>query len=84
MQFAAIVNASATVAAISARLRKVEVLAEALRSAAPSEVALVVAYLIGELPQGKLGLGYATLRDAKTTGSADTATLSLIGRETRG
>jgi len=77
VQFATIVTASVAVAANPARTRKVEILAEALRDAAPAEAGIVASYLMGELPQGKLGLGYATLRDAKAAEAAATAVLSV-------
>ena len=49
--------------ATSARLGKVERLAEALRRLAPEEVAAGVAFLSGELRQRQIGIGYASLRD---------------------
>jgi DNA ligase 1 len=54
---------SAAVAATSGRSAKVALLAERLRAAAPDEVPVVVAYLSGELPQRRTGVGYAALRD---------------------
>lgn len=77
MQFAAIVRASAEVAASPARTRKIEILAEAVRAATPAEGSIVVSYLMGELPQGKLGLGYATLREAKASEAAVTPGLGV-------
>jgi DNA ligase-1 len=43
------------------RLSKRDLLAATLREAEANEVPLVVGYLSGSLPQGRLGLGYATL-----------------------
>jgi DNA ligase-1 len=76
--FAALVATSAAVAAVPARLRKVELLANNLRAAAPNELPLVVAYLMGELPQGKLGLGYATLREAESSAAATAPALAVL------
>jgi len=61
---ARLVETSGRIAATSARLGKVRALAEGLRALAPDEIATAVAYLSGELPQGRIGLGWAQLRDA--------------------
>src|SRR5579859_7872676 len=60
--FAEIAQVSATVAATSARLAKIDALAGALREAGPVEVPIAVAYLSGELPQRQIGVGWASLR----------------------
>ncbi|MDT4938106.1 MAG: ligase 1 [Pseudonocardiales bacterium] len=54
--------ASADVGATSARLAKIERLAALLREADPAEVAIVVSWLAGELPQRQIGVGWAALR----------------------
>ena len=76
MLLALIATTSADVAATSSRLAKVERIAECLRAAAPEEVAVAVAYLSGELPQGTVGVGWAALRDQPD--AADRATLELL------
>ncbi|HJY96550.1 MAG TPA: ATP-dependent DNA ligase, partial [Streptosporangiaceae bacterium] len=58
-----IAEVSQAVAATSARLAKIEMLAAALREAGPLEVPIAVAYLSGELPQRQIGVGWAALRD---------------------
>jgi DNA ligase-1 len=58
-----IARTSAAVAGTPARLAKVELLAACLRHLAPEEVPVAVAYLSGELPQGRIGVGWAALRD---------------------
>jgi DNA ligase-1 len=55
--------ASRVVAATSKRTEKVAAVADALRRADPDEVAVVVAYLAGELRQRRTGVGWAALRD---------------------
>jgi len=70
---------SAAVAEIPARSGKVAALAGCLARAAPEEVALAVAYLSGELPQRKTGVGYASLRDLPEP--AGTPTLTLLGTD---
>ena len=57
-----IAEVSQAVAATSARLAKIEMLAAALREAGPLEVPIAVAYLSGELPQRQIGVGWAVLR----------------------
>jgi DNA ligase-1 len=54
---------SAAVAATRSRTAKTGLLAARLRQADPDEVPVVVAYLAGELPQRRTGVGYAALRD---------------------
>jgi DNA ligase-1 len=45
------------------RLQKIERLAACLRALGPQQVPIAVAYLSGELPQGSIGVGWATLKD---------------------
>jgi DNA ligase-1 len=59
---AEVVRASAAVAATSSRLAKIKVIAECLRSLEPGEVEIALPYLSGDIRQGRLALGYATLR----------------------
>ncbi len=77
MLFDDLVQTSAAVAGDSARLAKVHHLAEALRRARTDEVALAVAYLSGVLPQGRIGIGMAALRDARPASFASDPTLTL-------
>jgi len=60
-----------------ARLVKIRELAALLRSVQRDETELAAHYLSGELPQGRIGIGYATLRDGAAQPPAATATLSL-------
>lgn len=62
--FSTIVDTSAKVAATSARLAKVRELAACLRAFSPDEIVIGVAYLSGETPQGKFGIGYSVLQAA--------------------
>ena len=64
-RLADLVATSQQVAGTSGRLAKVAALAALLRRLAPDEIEIAVAYLSGETRQGKLGLGYAALRDAR-------------------
>ncbi len=64
MQLAALVGASEDVRATSARNRKIARLAEVLEGAGARDLQLAVAYLAGTLPQGRIGLGWASVGDA--------------------
>jgi ATP-dependent DNA ligase I len=63
MQFDEIVRASVDVAATSSKRAKVERLAACLGRQQPEEVRIAVAYLAGVLPDGSIGVGWASLRD---------------------
>ena len=78
MLLAEIAEVSATVAATSARLAKIDALAGALRAAGPVEVPIAVAYLSGELPQRQVGVGWAALRDGFPAAASPTLTLSEV------
>src|SRR5262245_13374777 len=66
-----VVAASREVAATSARSRKVALLADLLRRLEPGEVPLAVAFLAGVPRQGRVGIGYATIRGLDVTPAAD-------------
>ena len=70
MLLARIAETSADVAATSSRLAKVKRIAECLAEANPDEVAVAVAYLSGELPQGTVGVGWAALRELPSPATA--------------
>jgi DNA ligase-1 len=78
VQLAQLVSTSAAVARTSARLGKTALLAEAVRALAPGERGAGVAWLAGDLPQGRIGVGWATLRDALAgTAAAREASLAI-------
>ncbi len=52
---------SQEVAATSARSRKIALLAELFREAEPDDVPVVIPYLAGRLPQGRIGVGWKVL-----------------------
>jgi DNA ligase-1 len=70
MLLADIARASTGVAGTSSRLAKVARIAECLAQARPEEVRLAVAYLAGTLPQGTIGVGWASLRELPPPASA--------------
>ncbi|MDV9189399.1 ATP-dependent DNA ligase [Streptomyces sp. SR27] len=63
MLLARLAEVSREVAATSARSRKIALLAELFAEAAPEESPLVIAYLSGRLPQGRIGIGWSVLKD---------------------
>jgi DNA ligase-1 len=75
---AEVAAASAAVAATSARTRKVELIAACLRAAADDEVPVVVAYLSGELPQRRTGVGYRSLADLPPAAAPATLTVGEV------
>ena len=77
MQLADVVATSRDVAATPSRNAKIARLAALLRGAAPDQAAIAVSWLVGDLPQGRIGLGHAALRDAGDVTPADDATLSV-------
>ncbi|WP_019070907.1 ATP-dependent DNA ligase [Streptomyces hokutonensis] len=54
-------HVSQEVAATSARSRKIALLAELFRDAEADDVPIVIPYLAGRLPQGRLGVGWKVL-----------------------
>jgi DNA ligase-1 len=62
-----LVETSARVRNASGRLAKIGHLADLLRRAGPDEIGIAVSYLSGEVRQGRIGVGYAALRDSAGT-----------------
>src|SRR6266568_2191217 len=77
MLLAELLAASERVAATRSRLAKIDALAECLRRLDTSEIALGVAYLSGDTRQGRIGVGYATLKGARAAAPASAARLTL-------
>ena len=72
MLLSEIAQASVDVAATTSRLAKLARIARALGRATPEEVAIAVAYLSGELPQGTVGVGWAALQNLPEPAEAPT------------
>jgi DNA ligase-1 len=78
MQLADLVQTSQQVAQTRSRLDKISQLADFVRRLiGSSELSVGVAYLGGDLPQGRIGVGYALLGRLRAAGAAAVATLSL-------
>ncbi len=58
-----VAETSSEVAATPARLGKIGLLARLVGELSPAEAPIAVAYLAGDLPQGRIGVGWAALRD---------------------
>ena len=71
-----IVTTSASIGQTRSRRAKIELIAACLRRLRPDEVPVAVAYLSGRLPQGTIGVGWASLRDRPPP--ANEATLELL------
>jgi DNA ligase-1 len=61
---AELVSTSARVSGTPSRLGKVREIAALLGRLSHAEIGIGVSYLAGELPQGRIGIGYATLQSA--------------------
>lgn len=70
MQFARVVETSRQMAATSKRLAKIDLLATLLSQLHSDEIEIVVAYLSGATPQGKIGVGYSVLHEVSATPAA--------------
>ncbi|MEU0523387.1 ATP-dependent DNA ligase [Streptomyces niveus] len=75
MLLATLAHVSREVAATSARSRKIALLVELFGAAEPADVPVVIPWLAGRLPQGRIGVGRHALKDPAPP--ADTATLTV-------
>ena len=73
-----LVRTSLRVGANPARSTKIRELAAFLRTLAADEVEIAVHYLSGELPQGRIGIGYSTLQTAAARPPATEGTVSIV------
>ena len=78
MLFSELAEASRAVSETRARSTKIELLAACLSRLTPDEVEIAVAFLSGELRQGKIGVGYAAIRGGGLPAPAGGASLSLL------
>ena len=75
--FVELANCSAQVAATSKRNDKIALIADVLRRLAPDEVEPAVAFLVGDTPLGRVGVGWATISDVRPDPAGD-ATLGVL------
>lgn len=81
MLLARLAHVSLEVAATSARTRKTALLAGLFREAGPEDVPVVIPYLAGRLPQGRLGIGWSALRDPVTPAATPSLTVTETDAE---
>jgi ATP-dependent DNA ligase I len=72
-----LVTTSKAVAEASGRLDKIDRLAALLRRVSSDEVAVAIAFLSGDVRQGRIGIGPALIREARPPRSAEVAQLQL-------
>ncbi|MFD5270237.1 ATP-dependent DNA ligase [Streptomyces sp. NPDC058335] len=71
-------DVSREVAATSARSRKIALLAALFRDAQADDVPIVIPYLAGRLPQGRLGIGWKALSRPVAPAAAPTLTVREV------
>ncbi|WP_435596981.1 ATP-dependent DNA ligase [Streptomyces anulatus] len=81
MLLAELAQVSLAVAATSARSRKTALLADLFRNAGPEDVPVVIPYLAGRLPQGRIGVGRRSLGDPVEPASGPTLTVTGVDAE---
>lgn len=73
-----VVAVSARVAKTSSRTAKIRELADCIRQLSVDEIEIGVLYLAGETRQGKIGIGFSVLREARDVQSASEPLLQLL------
>ncbi|KAB2594007.1 ATP-dependent DNA ligase [Streptomyces arboris] len=81
MLLAELAQVSLEVAATAARSRKVALLATLFRDAGPEDVPVVIPYLAGRLPQGRIGVGWRSLGDPVEPAAEPTLTVTGVDAE---
>jgi DNA ligase-1 len=77
MLLAHVVETSRQVAETPKRLEKIRLLATLLKQLTPEETEIAVAFLSGSVRQGRIGVGYAALRDVAGP-PADAASIEIL------
>jgi DNA ligase-1 len=70
MLLASLVETSRRVTDTAKRLEKIDLLSRLIRQLSPQEIEIVVRFLSGQTRQGRIGIGYAVLRDARNSPAA--------------
>ncbi|QCX81650.1 Putative DNA ligase-like protein [Streptomyces sp. YIM 121038] len=78
MLFARVAEVSKEVAATAARSRKVALLSDLFQAAGPADGPLVIPYLAGRLPQGRIGVGWNALKDPVAPAAEPTLTVADV------
>ncbi len=77
MQLHALTDVSSAVASVRGRLEKISRLAALLKQLLPEEIPIAVSYLSGALPQGRIGIGWSVVADARAVAPASQPSLEL-------
>lgn len=77
MKLGDLVDTSRRVADTSARLGKIGALADLLRRLPPDEITIAIAFLSGSTRQGRIGVGWSVIREARPDTAADAGSLEL-------
>ncbi len=75
-----VAQASSEIAKVGARSAKTKLLAATLRTAEGDDVPIVVAWLSGDLPQRRIGVGWAALSAIPPPASAPSLTVAEVNR----
>ncbi|MEW1720384.1 ATP-dependent DNA ligase [Streptomyces sp. NPDC093109] len=78
MLLAPLAHVSREVAGASARSRKISLLAGLFRTTGPDDVPVVIPYLAGRLPQGRIGVGWNALKDPPPPAGRATLTVHRV------
>ena len=73
-----LVDTSQRVGAQASRRAKIAAIADLLRKLAPMEIEIAVSWLAGITRQGRSGVGYALIRDARPAANVESPELTLI------
>lgn len=73
MLLSSLVETSRRIASTTKRLEKTDLLAALLKQLHPDEIEIAVAFLSGTTRQGRIGIGYATVRNAACEASKNTS-----------
>lgn len=79
---ATVVETAATVTATTKRNEKKAALAELVAALDPNEIDVVIGFLLGDVRQGRIGIGWATIRDLHAD-AADEPTLTVVDVDER-
>src|SRR5688572_13166638 len=77
MRLHALADVSTAVAGVRGRLEKIGKLADLLKQLSPEEIPLAVSYLSGALPQGRIGVGWSVVGDARAIAPRSEPSLEL-------
>jgi DNA ligase-1 len=78
MQLQALTDISLAVSRTRSRIEKIDRLADLLKRLPPDEISIAVAYLSGALPQGRIGIGWSVVSQARTVAHAAQPSLELL------